>query len=141
MKRATALDYLQNEYQEMATEVSFDSEQALRAYGIVIDQALRLLGYQEDELPTADTRPDESTAYLAALDYFALARFARVFSIRTDAFVSGLSVSQSQAFGQVTYLKVEAAQRLAGLGFSPEDEMQMGRLTLDFVEPSLEGAG
>lgn len=138
MNRSEAMDYLTDAHLEIATEAGFDENRTLIAYKTVIDHALRLLDYTEGELSSADTTSAETPAYLAALDYYALSRFARVFAIRTDTSVSGaLSVSQSQAFTQVSQLVEDARQRLVSLGVDPAGEsMQIGRINLDFLEPA-----
>lgn len=141
MTRDEALAYLQSEYAEITREAGFESSQELRAYSLVIDHALRTLGYAESALATVDTDEEDTAGYLAALDYFALSRLLRTFALRTDVSLSGtLSASQSQAFKQLTQLRDEASARLTGLGFSTTNEMQVGRFTLDFIEPAVEGA-
>lgn len=137
MKRTAALDYLTNEYADFALEAGFDDETRLRAYWTVINSALRLLGYHEDELPSVNTDDDETPGYLAALDYFVLSRYARVFAIRTDVSVGGaISAKQSQSFLQVNILVNQAKDQLSSLGLTPGAEpLTIGRLTLDFLEP------
>ncbi len=123
MNRAAALAYLQNEYADMATTV--------------IDQSLRGLEYPEAQLGTTDVPDALVPAYLAHLDYFALSRFLRVFSMRFNVSVSGaVSASQSEIFGHVHVLRDMAEKRLAGLGYSPTQAFTSGRFTLDFLEPS-----
>lgn len=137
MNRTQALDYLTNEYSDLLTESNLDSDAALRAYSTAIDQALRTLGYAEDELVSANVE-DEVSEYLALLDYFALSRYVKVFAVRSDVSVSGaISASQSQAYKQVKELLDAATERLAGLGVSPTQAFQVGRFTLDFLEPDL----
>jgi hypothetical protein len=142
MNRAAAMDYLKNEYEDLSTEANFDADKELRAYSTAIDQALRQLDVPEANLVTADIAEGDIVSYLALLDYFALTRFARVFSIRTDVSVSGaISTSQSQAFKQVLMLRDNAEKRLAGLGLSPSETITAGRFTLDFLEPDLLSTG
>jgi hypothetical protein len=138
MDRAEALAYIQEEYQEIASESGLDADALLRTYGRAIDRSLRDLGVEEDAIVTATiTIANDITAYYALLDYYALLRFSRVFSTRTDVSVSGaLSSSQSQAFKQVSSLLGEAKARLLDLGLGPTEEFSMGRLSLDYIEPS-----
>jgi len=137
MNRAAALAYMQNEYADMATEAGLDTTPLLQAYNTVIDQSLRGLEYPEAQLGTTDVPDALVPAYLAHLDYFALSRFLRVFSMRFNVSVSGaVSASQSEIFGHVHVLRDMAEKRLAGLGYSPTQAFTSGRFTLDFLEPS-----
>jgi hypothetical protein len=142
MNRDAALSYLQGEFADIATEAGIDQSPLLSAYGIVIDQSLRTLGYTESQLGSTNTHDDEVDGYLALLDYFALTRFMRIFAMRTDVSVSGaISATQSQTFRQVKILRDEAEKRLNGLGLSPTTQMEIGRFTLDFLEPDLQAGG
>lgn len=142
MNRATALAYLQTEYADMATEAGLDTTPLLSAYNTVIDQSLRGLEFPEAQLGTTDVPDSLVPAYLAHLDYFALTRFLRVFSMRFNVSVSGaVSASQSDIFGHVHVLRDMAERRLAGLGYSPTQTFTSGRFTLDFLEPSQAAGG
>lgn len=142
MNRDAARSYLQAEFADIALEAGLDQSAQLVAYGTVIDQSLRTLGYPESELGTADTVDAEVDGYLALLDYFALTRYLRVFAMRTDVSVSGaISATQSQTFRQVRILHDQAERRLDGLGLSPTEQMAVGRFTLDFLEPDLLAGG
>lgn len=143
MNRAQALEYLTSEYSDLYTESNLDADAMLRAYGNVIDQSLRILGYHESDLASAD-ETEEVVEYTALLDYFALLRYSKVFAVRSDVSVSGaISASQSQAYAQVKQLLDMAQVRLSGLGISPTESMQVGRFNLDFLEPDwlAEGVG
>ena len=137
MTRDDALTYLQNEYLDLATEASLTTSAQLLAYNTAIDQACRGLEVPENAIGQAVIADSNVRGFLALLDYFALTRYARVFSIRTNVAVGGgISVQQSQSFTQVQMLLDRAEKRLDGLGLSPTEEMTMGRFTLDFLEPS-----
>ncbi|SRR6266567_1156547 len=140
MNRAAALDYLQGEFAEIAVETGLEQSPLLKAYNTAIDQSLRGLGVAEGELGTADTTSTQVTGYLALLDFYALTRFNRVFALRMDVNVSGsVSASQSQMFKHVKMLLDQAEKRLAGLGLSTREQVVMGRVTLDFLEPGWAG--
>ena len=137
MNRADALDYLQNEFLELSIEASLDGSVQLLAYKTAIDQALRGLDVPENQLGNPVIADSDVPGFLALLDYYALTRFARAFSIRTNVAVGGgVSLSQSQSFQQVQMLLIRAEKRLDGLGLSPTEQMTMGRFTLDFLEPT-----
>lgn len=140
MNRTQALDYLTNTYAELATEANWAETARLFAYSLMIDQALRSLGVPEDTLMAATvTDGDDIAAYYALLDYFALMRFSTAFSTRTDVSVSGaINASQSQIWKQVNEMLLKAEMTLKGMGYSPSEQIEMGRMTLDFLEPSEE---
>jgi hypothetical protein len=142
MNRENALNYVQNEFADIAAEAGLDQSAQLAAYSTVVDQALRTLGYTESQLGTANTSDAEVDGYLALLDFFALNRYLRVFAMRTDVSVSGaISATQSQTFRQVKVLHDQAERRLNGLGLSPTEQIEVGRFTLDFLEPDLLAGG
>jgi hypothetical protein len=136
MNRSAALDYLQGEFAEIAVETGLEESPLLQAYKTVIDQSLRGLGYAESDIGTADTSDLQAIGYLALLDFYALTRFSRIFALRMDVNVSGsVSASQSQMFRQVKHLLDVAEKRLDGLGLSQREQVALGRVTLDYLEP------
>ncbi len=142
MNRTDGLAYLKDEYQELSTEAGLSQDAELKAYGTVIDQSLRQLGFTEDQLGVATLTPNEVVPFLALLDYFALSRFARIFSTRMDVQLSSaINAARSQVYKQVKELLDKAEARLSGLGVSPVDMLTVGRLNLDFLEPEMEGVG
>jgi hypothetical protein len=141
MDRTSALDYLTGQYAELANYAKFTSDQTTAAYTTAIDMSLRLLDYGELDLASADVNQANVLKYLALLDYFALDRFAKLLSIQYDVTLPGpLQAARSQAFKNVMMLKTQAEMRLATLGIdigaSSGSSMKIGRLTLDFLEPS-----
>ena len=140
MNRAAALDYLQGEYAEIAVETGLEQSPLLKAYNTAIDQSLRGLGYVESDIGTADTTSAQVTGYLALLDFYALTRFNRIFALRMNVNISGsVQAEQSQMFRQVKVLLDQAEKRLAGLGLGNQEQVTMGRVTLDFLEPGWAG--
>jgi hypothetical protein len=140
VNRSAALDYLQGEYAEIAAETGLEESPLLKAYNTAIDQSLRGLGYVESDIGTADTTDAQVIGYLALLDFYALTRFNRIFALRMDVNVSGsVSASQSQMFKHVKMLLDAAQKRLDGLGLSQKEQVVMGRVTLDYLEPGWAG--
>jgi len=135
--RTTATNYLSNEYAELATDAKFTTQQTSTAYSTALDMALRFLGYQESDLATADVQAP-ILSYIALMNYFTLKRFSRLLSIRFDVEITGaLKASRSQAFAQVEKLLIDAEMECINLGFQVGgiSSFQMGRITLDFMEP------
>lgn len=142
MDRTSALAYLVSQYSDLATYAKFTSDQTTAAYNTAIDMSLRLLDYDEPDLASADVEQQHILKYLALLDYFALDRFAKLLSVQYDVTLPGpLQAARSQAFKNVMTLKSQVEMRLATLGIdigasSSDSSMKLGRLTLDFLEPS-----
>jgi hypothetical protein len=141
MDRASALAYLSGQYVELASYAKFTSDQTTAAYDTAIDMSLRLLDYDESDLASADVDQINVVKYLALLDYFALDRFAKLLSVQYDVTLPGpLQAARSQAFKNVMTLKAQAEMRLATIGIdigtSSGASFKLGRLTLDFLEPS-----
>lgn len=137
MDRTTATAYLTNEYQELATDAKFTTQQTSTAYSTALDMSLRFLGYQESDLATADVQAP-ILSYIALMNYFTLKRFSRLLAIRFDVEITGaLKASRSQAFAQVEKLLIDAEMECINLGFQVGgiSAFQMGRITLDFLEP------
>jgi len=140
VNRAAALDYLQGEFAEIAVETGLEQSPLLKAYNTAIDQSLRGLGYVESDIGTADTSDTQVTGYLALLDFYALTRFNRIFALRMNVTISGsVQAEQSQMFRQVNRLLDTAEKRLESLGLSQKEQVVMGRVTLDFLEPGWAG--
>ena len=140
MDRDGATAYLTQQYRELAVEAKFSDEQTTAAYSNAIDMSLRYLNVQESDLATADVVQADTLKYIALLDYFALDRFSTLLSIRYDVSLPGpVSAKRSQEFSQVEVLLQRAENKLATLGIvigSSGQAFQMGRINLDFLEPS-----
>lgn len=142
MDRQSALTYLTDEYSAFATEAKLVDPALTSAYNTAIDQSLRLLSVQESDLATADVDQPNVVKYYALLDYFALDRFFKTFSLRFDVGVGNgaLNAKRSQTADQTKLLLEMAENKLANLGIvigSATAAYQMGRVNLDFLEPSL----
>lgn len=142
MDRNAATTYLLSEFQELAADAQFTDEQRSSAYSTAIDMALRQLSVQETDLPSYDVPQSQIMAYLALLTYYALKRFARLLSTRVAVSLPDrVSAQRQQAFQQVSALLESAEQDLAKLGvdLGGAQSWQIGRLNLDFQEPSVTG--
>lgn len=140
MDRASATTYLSTEFADLAADAKFTSTQTSTAYSTAIDNALRKLGFVEEDLATADVIQADIQKYLKLLEYFALKRFSRVLSVRFDAEVGQKAVvaTRSQAFRMVERLLEEARSELAVLGIivgGDNNTFEVGRVNLDFLTP------
>jgi hypothetical protein len=134
--------YLTTEFAELATYAQFDVSQIATAYSTATDMALRQLGYPEDVLATTVVPQAQVMSYLALLTYHALRRFARLLSVQFTVTLSGsVQAMRNQAFQQVSALLAQAEQDLVALGvdLAGAKSFQLGRLNLDFLEPSAQG--
>lgn len=141
MDRTAATTYLTSEFGELATDARLTGPQIADAYSTAIDMALRQLGFAETDLATAVVGDAMVLSYLALLQYYALKRYARILSLRFDVNVSGaMQAMRSQAYGQVQALLADAEETVLNYGFDVKGTaFQLGRLTLDFNEPSIPG--
>lgn len=140
MDRTSAVAYLTEEFAELATDAKFTSTQTTNAYDTAIDNALRKLDFAETDLATADVAQADVQKYLKLLEYFALKRFSRLLAIRFDVEAGNKAIvaSRSQAFRMVEQLVEETREELAVLGIviGGSQTFEMGRVNLDFLEPS-----
>lgn len=140
MDRPTATNYLQEEYADLATETGWAAGMIATAYSVVIDQSLRQLGYTEAQLASTDVGQSLVVNYLALLDYYALLRYAKFFAIKVDVTIgprNAVAAKRSQVAAHVNALLAWAETRLRQLGIGPVEQLAMGRMTLDFLEPSV----
>ncbi len=139
MLRSAATTWLTEEFNELATEINFTPQQLGDCYSTAIDMSLRQLGYTEDVLLTQDVPQTQIVGYLALLNYYALKRFARAFAIRFDTNIAGsLQAFRSQAANQIKALLDDAKVECTSLGFAVDTpQFQLGRMELDFLEPTL----
>jgi hypothetical protein len=140
--RDAATTYLTTEFAELAAYTQFTTDQTTTAYSTATDMALRQLGYTEDVLPTTDVPQAQVMGYIWLLRYYALSRFSTALSPMTTVTLPGPSTAmRNQAFQQVNVLLQAAESNLAKLGVDLNGAMsfQLGRLSLDFQEPSVIG--
>ena len=142
MDRTAASTYLTSEFAELASYAQFDTGQTTTAYSTATDMALRQLGYTEDVLSTTDVPQAQVMPYLKLLEYYALRRFARLLSIQVTVTLPGPTTAmRNQAFSQVTALLAQVQEDLIALGvdIGNAKSFQLGRISLDFQEPSVIG--
>jgi hypothetical protein len=143
MNRDAALTYLTEEYRELSGDAKFTSDQITTAYGTAIDMSLRQCGFAESALATADVAQADTLKYLACLNYYALARFAKLLSIRFDvaAGSGAINAQRSQAFKAVSALKEQAATELLqyGINVGGLQSFELGHIQLDTNEPGIPG--
>jgi hypothetical protein len=140
MNRASATSYLTEKYRELAAEAKFTAQQITDAYNGALDMSLRQLGYEESALATADVIQSNVLKYIACLNYYALDRFVTLFALRFDvkAGSGAIDAQRSQISNHTVALRNLAAKELTqyGIVVGGAQSFQMGRLTLDFLEPS-----
>ena len=140
MDRTAAKSWLTEKFRDLSVYAKFTSGQIDSAYGWAMDMALRQLGIAEASLPTADVVQADVLKYLACMNYYALDRFAVLSTPKYDAKVQkgAADASRSQVFYMIQQLKAQAAEELAqyGIFVGSSQGFQMGRLPLDYLEPS-----
>jgi hypothetical protein len=140
MDRSAAAALLGQQYRELATDAEFSSQDTTDAYDAAIDMSLRQLGTQESDLATADIEQPNVLKYIALLNYYTLKRFSTLYSIKFDveAGQKEIVAALSQAFKMITALLEQAAEELTqyGVFVGSSQGFQLGRMTLDYLEPS-----
>lgn len=140
MDRSSATTLLTQKYRELATDAEFTSQQTTDAYNAALDMSLRQLGYEEAALSTADVPQPDVLKYIALMTYYTLDRFATLLAIRFNVKLGqgALEASRIQAFEAVKTLKSMAAVELAqyGVNVGGAQSFEMGRISLDYLEPS-----
>lgn len=140
MNRAAALTYLSETFATIASDLSVTATDDAAGYKTPIDAALRLIGTAEGDIATADITSDV-TGYLAALDYTALLRFQRMYATRVDISIGEPAVDKkrSQSFKNLAELLAQAKDAAIAAGvLDTANGWTVGRLNLDFLEPSLD---
>jgi hypothetical protein len=141
LDRTSAISLLTQQYRDLSVDAKFTSQQITDAYNASIDMSLRQLGYQEADLATADVGQSSVLKYIACLNYYALKRFSTLLTIRFDveAGQKAIVAFRSQAFKAVQSLMHQAAEELVqyGIFVGSVQGFQLGRMTLDFQEPSV----
>lgn len=142
MNRASAFSYLEDQFKELADNADFSQDDISRAYSVVIDQSLRALGTTGSSLGTTDVVDSLVVTYCALLDYYALERYLKAFSMSTQVTISrSLMVARQEMFSHVNELHRQAEKKLILLGVGPVELMQPVRFNLDFLEPDLTMTG
>ena len=137
MDRSTALTYLTTEYLQLVTEAKLTDIQTVTAYNTAIDMSMRYLGVAETDLQTTDIAQNTVLVYIALMNYFALLRIQRIFSLRFDVVVAGaINAKRSQLFDHLKQLLQDAADQCNDLGIPiGSGGFSLGRVELDYLEP------
>jgi hypothetical protein len=140
MNRTDATTLLTQQYREIATDAKFTTQNITDAYSAAIDMSLRQLGYQESDLASADVVQSDVLKYIACLNYYVLKRFSTLYSILFDvkAGKGAIDAARSQSYHQLRALLKEAESELVqyGIFVGSAQGFQVGRMTLDILEPS-----
>lgn len=140
MNRSDSVTYLSEQFGTIAAELGVTATDTTAGYKAPIDTALRLIGTAEGDIATADITSDV-TGYLAALDYTALLRFQRMYATRVDISIGEPAVDKkrSQSFKNLAELLAQAKDAAIAAGvLDTANGWTVGRLNLDFLEPSLD---
>lgn len=117
--RAQAAAYLHSSFALFATEAgqtTFDA--AATGYGPDIDNALRVLGYAEAALATAEVPDSDRARYFALLDYFAARRLWRRLGVRVSVSLGPASISYANLHANLLAIFRDAEAALIPLGLS-----------------------
>lgn len=138
MTRADALNYLMQQYGELASEAQWDSQHAGDSYNGAIDNTWRQFGVVEASLATATVDDSNILPAQALLSFYILRRFLRTFAMRVDVNIAGsISASRSQLVKQLQSQLQAAQEEATGYGYYVGgDSFVMGRLSLDYLEPT-----
>lgn len=139
MNRIAATTYLTEQFRDVTADAQFTSQNITDAYNNALDNALRQLGYSEELLASTDVPQNQVQAYLALMEYYTLKRFIRLYSLRFSVTITGaVTASRNQAFENLKALLAEAEADCARLGYPVGGlpYFELGRLTLDYLEPT-----
>lgn len=123
--RTWAINYLQDRYAAIASKARVNATDTSDGYKSVLDNSLTLLGFSDDELPSAIPSDDKLKDYKAILEYYALDKFYFNFSVQSDTTFTnpGINSKRSGFFKNIEKLKNDAAATVAGLGYDvPSDD-------------------
>jgi hypothetical protein len=139
MNRTAAVSFLAAEYPALMSEYKVSADDTAAGLKGPIDNTFRALGFEESALSEA-TSIGTSTAtssVVTLLRYFALRHFLSIAASKVDITVGTPQEGkqQSQAFRSIEKLLKAAQSEVSNLGLLDFGEFQLGRLTLDFLEP------
>jgi hypothetical protein len=140
MTREDATRYLSTAYPSL--QKMLGCSLPLDPYAPVIDSALRLLGFPEEELPWAVVEDEDVPAYIAALNYFMLLQYLGATVTLTDTTIDGVPINRSQIISNIKMLFEIAQGPLRSAGLLPSEagassDMFLGGINLDYLEPCL----
>jgi hypothetical protein len=143
MNRTDALEYLNSQpgFSAFALDTGLIPADQPDGYKVVIDSALLDLGVDYVALPAIVVDNMYAADFRALLRYHALLTFADLYALRVDVNLgtAGLSKQRSQAYKAVKDRLDEARKEVESRGYGVSGgELQLGRMTLDFLEPASE---
>lgn len=138
MDRAAALIYLNEQWPGLQTALGVANTDLAAGWKAAIDSALRSLGAATADLTSATVALADEPKFLALLDYFGARRLLVEATTKVDVSVAdvGLSKRYSQMRDGLQTLMDSYQATLELYGVGPIQQMQTGRLTLDFLEPA-----
>lgn len=130
MDRAAARTYIASEFSELLTETGLSSS---TAFENSIDNALRLLGYGESDLATADVT-DHIKNYQVLLEYFALKRFVRSLALKIKYTIDGQTYEEQTLYDHVAEMLKDAEAEATKLGYAVKgNSFELDTITLGFL--------
>lgn len=138
MDRAAALTYLNEQWPGLQAALGVLATDAAGGWKAAIDGALRALGTATADLVTATVAVADEAKFVALLDYFGARRLVAEAVTKVDVSVAdvGLSKRYSQMREGLESLLAGYQATLSLYGVGPIQQMQMGRMNLDFLEPA-----
>ena len=132
------MNFLMAEFSDLAAEAQWSGAQAVTVYIDATDSAWRQMGVAEADLPAAVLDDSNIPAIRALVSFYTLRRLWRAFSLRVDVEIVGqVKAARSQLTKAVQQMLQAAQVEASGYGFYVGgDSFQMGRVTLDFLEPA-----
>ena len=143
MDRGTLAAYITAEYDALlavaypSDDPAFNLEGPIYLVENAISNALRLLGVPEAQQALPVIADSQVGDIYALCDYYALRALARKLATFADVTIDmpKLQKMRSQIAAQATLLLQDAEAEIAQRGYG-KNAMQIGRLQLDFLEPT-----
>lgn len=138
--RFTVASHLHSQYSAFATEIGQASTtDAPDGYGPDIDNALRELGTDEADIPSATIDESLRRSYLTLAEYYAARRMWVRMAAKATSRLGPASVDYRATHEAIKAIMEDAAARVAALGYDVgADSWSFSRLGLDFLEPATE---
>lgn len=138
--RDWATVYVRDEFGELLADLGLTDSTVDDWLAGVLDSTFRALSVAESDLATAEATDAQVPNALLLLDYYTLRKGVRALGRRVDTKTeAGLDRKRSQAFDHYTAELARAEKNAVNTGLVPAGDgaATFGRLTLDFLEPSL----
>lgn len=134
--RADLATYLDGQFSALATAALPGPLPPVVLYGAAIDQTLRTMGTAQADLPTATFLDAQASDAIVLAEYYSLVGIERAMALNVDQSLgAGLASEKTgQLFTNVHALVVQARADVVARGYL-DQSWEMGRLSLDFLEP------